>query len=97
MTRRGCVVVSGRLTSTPCCIRGAVTMKTISSTSITSTKGVTLISEKARRPRLLPTAIAKPSYSPRARRDAVAGLVQDGAGKAEAVYRGIDEMWKVDA
>ena len=29
----------------PCCIIGAVTMKMISSTSITSTKGVTLISE----------------------------------------------------
>ena len=29
----------------PCCIIGAVTMKMISSTSITSTNGVTLISE----------------------------------------------------
>ena len=44
-TRSGCVVVSGRSTSMPCCIIGAVTMKMISSTSITSTNGVTLISE----------------------------------------------------
>src|SRR5690606_6945483 len=37
--------VSGRSTSMPCCMSGAVTMKITSSTSITSTNGVTLISE----------------------------------------------------
>ena len=34
----------GRFTSTPRCIIGAVTMKMMSSTSITSTSGTTLIS-----------------------------------------------------
>src|SRR5512134_1155601 len=33
----------GRFTWTPCCIMGAVTMKMTRSTSITSTRGVTLI------------------------------------------------------
>ena len=41
--------VLGRSTGTPTVSKGAVTMKTISSTSITSTKGVTLISAMARR------------------------------------------------
>ena len=36
----------GRFTSTPCCNSGAVTMKITSSTSMTSTNGVTLISER---------------------------------------------------
>jgi hypothetical protein len=39
--------VLGRSTGTPTVNSGAVTMKTISSTSITSTKGVTLISDMA--------------------------------------------------
>ena len=34
----------GRFTSSPCCIIGAVTMKMMSSTSMTSTSGTTLIS-----------------------------------------------------
>src|SRR5688572_5151539 len=45
---------SGSLTSTPRCSIGAVTMKMISSTSITSTSGITLISAsvvETRRPR----------------------------------------------
>jgi hypothetical protein len=45
---------TGRFTSTPCCSIGAATMKMISSTSITSTSGTTLISESdddTRRPR----------------------------------------------
>ena len=46
-TRMFCVVVSGKSTSIPCSIMGAVTMKITSKTSITSTKGVTLISESA--------------------------------------------------
>ena len=37
-------LVFGRSTGTPTVSSGAVTMKTISSTSITSTNGVTLIS-----------------------------------------------------
>src|SRR5512136_1291376 len=41
---------SGRATSTPCWIRGAVTMKMMRSTSITSTSGVTLISVRVWRP-----------------------------------------------
>src|SRR5687768_4058354 len=41
VARRAC----GRFTCSPCCIIGAVTMKMISSTSITSTSGTTLISE----------------------------------------------------
>jgi hypothetical protein len=45
------VVVCGRSTSMPCCISGAVTMKMISSTNITSTNGVTLISDIAACPR----------------------------------------------
>src|SRR5215813_5325744 len=40
----GAARVSGRFTFTPCWMRGAVTMKMISRTSITSTMGVTLIS-----------------------------------------------------
>src|SRR5512137_1231566 len=42
----------GRFTSTPCWMRGAVTMKMMSRTSITSTSGVTLISERVWRPEL---------------------------------------------
>src|SRR6187401_2059784 len=37
-------VVSGRVTSTPCCSIGVTTMKMISRTRQTSTRGVTLIS-----------------------------------------------------
>jgi hypothetical protein len=40
----GWAVVRGRSTGTPEVIIGAATMKMMSSTSITSTKGVTLIS-----------------------------------------------------
>ena len=40
-------LVFGKLTSIPCCIIGAVTIKIMRSTSITSTRGVTLISEIA--------------------------------------------------
>ena len=40
----GAALVSGRFTFTPCWMSGAVTMKMMSSTSITSTIGVTLIS-----------------------------------------------------
>src|SRR5256885_16851022 len=55
VARRAC----GRFTATPCVIIGAATMKMISSTSITSTRGTTLISARevdtraprARRPR----------------------------------------------
>ena len=36
--------VFGKLTSIPCCIIGAVTIKIINNTSMTSTNGVTLIS-----------------------------------------------------
>src|ERR1700761_2456462 len=52
----GAVVALGRSTCTPEVSMGAVTMKMMSSTSMTSTIGVTLISEKAclRRERLLP-------------------------------------------
>src|SRR5262249_36113931 len=38
-------VTFGRSTETPCCRMGAVTMKMMSSTSMTSTSGVTLMSE----------------------------------------------------
>ena len=38
------LVVSGNCTSSPCCIIGAVTMKIINNTNMTSTSGVTLIS-----------------------------------------------------
>src|SRR5512138_3563788 len=41
---------SGSLTSTPCWMSGAVTMKMMRSTSITSTSGVTLISVRVWRP-----------------------------------------------
>src|SRR5512133_2289050 len=41
---------SGRFTSTPCWMRGAVTMKLMRRTSITSTSGVTLISLSVWRP-----------------------------------------------
>ena len=44
----GCALVFGRSTETPEVISGAVTMKMISSTSMTSTSGVTLISESGR-------------------------------------------------
>ena len=44
----GCALVFGRSTDTPEVISGAVTMKMISSTSITSTSGVTLISASGR-------------------------------------------------
>ena len=37
-------MVAGKFTSIPCIIMGAVTIKMIRSTSMTSTKGVTLIS-----------------------------------------------------
>ena len=40
-----CALASGRSTSTPVCMMGAVTMKTMSKTSMTSTSGVTLISD----------------------------------------------------
>ncbi len=40
----GCAAVRGRSTGTPEVIMGAATMKMMSKTSITSTKGVTLIS-----------------------------------------------------
>src|SRR5512137_2221918 len=39
-----CALTSGRSTSTPCCSMGAVIMKMMSRTSMTSTSGVTLIS-----------------------------------------------------
>ena len=64
VTYSGSVVVSlsarratGRFTSTPFCIIGAATMKMMSSTSITSTSGMTLISDsdvETRRPRRRP-------------------------------------------
>src|SRR5262245_44265524 len=41
----GAAVVLGRSMATPCCRIGAVTMKMMSSTSMTSTSGVTLMSE----------------------------------------------------
>ncbi len=44
----GLALVFGRSTDTPEVISGAVTMKMISSTSITSTIGVTLISASGR-------------------------------------------------
>ena len=44
----GLASVFGRSTDTPEVISGAVTMKMISSTSITSTSGVTLISDSGR-------------------------------------------------
>ena len=44
----GLASVFGRSTDTPEVISGAVTMKMISSTSITSTSGVTLISASGR-------------------------------------------------
>ncbi len=44
----GAALVFGRSTLTPDVISGAVTMNTISSTSITSTSGVTLISASGR-------------------------------------------------
>ena len=62
-------LLSGRSTWTPVDEQGAVTMKMISSTSITSTIGVTLISaigvRRPRRPgpRIGPIAIAQPSTS----------------------------------
>src|SRR4051812_27178729 len=46
----GAARVCGRLTLTPCWMSGAVTMKMMSSTSITSTIGVTLISLRVARP-----------------------------------------------
>src|SRR5512136_2584578 len=46
----GCAFAWGRFTSTPCWMRGAVTMKMMSRTSITSTSGVTLISLRVWRP-----------------------------------------------
>src|SRR5207342_3836577 len=46
-------VASGSLTTTLCVIRGAVIMKMISSTSITSTSGVTLMSAIGPPPELL--------------------------------------------
>jgi hypothetical protein len=52
----------GRFTLTPCWMRGAVTMKMMSSTSITSTMGVTLISLMVTRPpepRLEPMPMAR--------------------------------------
>jgi hypothetical protein len=56
---------SGRLTSMPRCMSGAVTIKMISMTSMTSTSGMTLISEsevptRATRPR---RALDKPTGS----------------------------------
>ena len=45
----GCAEARGRSTLTPLWISGAVTMKMMSSTSITSTSGVTLMSAIARR------------------------------------------------
>ena len=44
----GWALVFGRSTDTPEVISGAVTMKMISSTSMTSTSGVTLISASGR-------------------------------------------------
>src|SRR5574341_2240887 len=56
---------SGRFTSTPCWMSGAVTMKMMSSTSITSTSGVTLISLSVWRPEpLVPIATALPPVRP---------------------------------
>src|SRR5512141_218686 len=46
----GLARASGRFISTPCWMSGAVTMKMMSSTSITSTSGVTLISVSVWRP-----------------------------------------------
>src|SRR4051795_9114882 len=62
MTRRSCVIsftvfVFGTLTSMPDCNMGAVTMKMMSSTKTTSTKGVTLMSDMARLPRCPPPVI----------------------------------------
>src|SRR5579871_2866839 len=54
----GAALAVGRFTFTPCWISGAVTMKMISSTSITSTNGVTLISFNVVRPPPLPALIA---------------------------------------
>ena len=52
-----CALTSGSATSTPCWMSGAVTMKMMSRTSITSTSGVTLISVSAWRPEpLVPMA-----------------------------------------
>ena len=47
-------LASGRFTSTPVCNIGAVTMKMISNTSMTSTSGVTLISARAPPPSCCP-------------------------------------------
>ena len=53
----GCAFTWGSATSTPCWMRGAVTMKMMSRTSITSTSGVTLISVSVWRPEpLVPMA-----------------------------------------
>src|SRR5512140_552752 len=66
LTNRRCPWVAcarratGRFTSTPRCIIGAVTMKMMSSTSITSTSGTTLISLSdvdTRRPRPRPPPV----------------------------------------
>ena len=45
---KGAALALGRSTFTPDVIRGAATMNTISSTSMTSTSGVTLISASGR-------------------------------------------------
>ncbi len=50
----GLARLSGRFTGTPAVSSGAVTMKMISSTSITSTSGVTLISAIGARRRPVP-------------------------------------------
>ena len=62
--------VFGRSTGTPTVISGAETMKTISSTSMTSTKGVTLISDSWLYERRLPRRwtyrrAGRPSGQPR--------------------------------
>src|ERR1700704_3333343 len=58
-----CAEARGRSTLTPLWISGAVTMKMIKSTSMTSTRGVTLMSVIARRgpPSPAPNAIRRPS------------------------------------
>ncbi len=43
---KGFVVTFGRSMGSPCCIMGAVIMNMISSTSMTSTRGMMLISER---------------------------------------------------
>src|SRR5581483_3643384 len=81
--------VFGRLTSMPVCRIGAVTMKITNSTSITSTRGVTLISESdvCVRPRLSVKAILVCWFAALELRFGVMALDQVQQFQREAVER----------